>query len=143
MWLGEQVSERGIGNGISLVIFAGIVVAIPSALSNLFTLLRTDQLTIIWTILLLAFMVGVVGTIVFFERSQRRVPIQYSRRVVGRKMFGGGMTYFPLRINTSGVIPPIFASSRSPNRDGSEHASTLKVSREVSLPDRSRFLFHE
>jgi preprotein translocase subunit SecY len=111
MWLGEQVSERGIGNGISLVIFAGIVVAIPSALSNLFTLLRTDQMTIIGAILLMAFMVGVVGAIVFFERSQRRVPIQYARRVVGRRIFGGGMTYFPLRINTSGVIPPIFASS--------------------------------
>jgi preprotein translocase subunit SecY len=111
MWLGEQVSERGIGNGISLVIFSGIVVAIPSALSNLFTLLRTDQMTIIGAILLMAFMVGVIGVIVFFERSQRRVPIQYARRVVGRRVFGGGMTYFPLRLNTSGVIPPIFASS--------------------------------
>ncbi|MFQ5698427.1 MAG: preprotein translocase subunit SecY [Myxococcota bacterium] len=111
MWLGEQVTERGIGNGISLVIFAGIVVSIPSALANVVTLLSTDQLTLIGAIILGAFMVGVVATIVFFERAQRRVPIQYARRVVGRKMFGGGMSYFPLRINTSGVIPPIFASS--------------------------------
>ncbi len=111
MWLGEQINERGIGNGISLIIFAGIVVSIPSASSNLFNLVRTDQITPIGAILLLVFMVAVVAVIVYVERSQRRIPIQYARRVVGRKQVAGGMTYFPLRLNTSGVIPPIFASS--------------------------------
>ena len=111
MWLGEQITERGIGNGISLVIMSGIITSIPSALANLANLVRTDQMSIVLAILLLVFMVGVVGAIVFFERAQRRIPIQHARRVVGRRMFGGGMTYFPLRINTSGVIPPIFASS--------------------------------
>ncbi len=111
MWLGEQINERGIGNGISLVIFAGIVVSIPSALARVWDMVRTDQLAPIAVILLLAFMVGVVGVIVYFERAQRRIPIQYARRVVGRRQLAGGMTYFPLRLNTSGVIPPIFASS--------------------------------
>jgi preprotein translocase subunit SecY len=111
MWLGEQISERGIGNGISLVIFSGIVVSVPGGIMNLYDLLRTDQITIVGGVLLLAFMVAVVGSIVFFERAQRRIPIQYARRVVGRKVFGGGTAYFPLKINTSGVIPPIFASS--------------------------------
>jgi preprotein translocase subunit SecY len=111
MWLGEQISERGIGNGISLIIFAGIVVAMPSAASNLLDLVRTDQISPIGGILLLAFMVAVVACIVFFERSQRRIPIQYARRVVGRREMAGGMSYFPLRLNSAGVIPPIFASS--------------------------------
>jgi preprotein translocase subunit SecY len=93
------------------VIFAGIVVRVPSSITNLADLLRTDQMTIIGAVLLLAFIIGTIGVIVFFERAQRRVPIQYARRVVGRRMYGGGMTYFPLRLNTSGVIPPIFASS--------------------------------
>ena len=111
MWLGEQITERGIGNGISLVIMSGIITSIPSALANLGNLVRTNQMSVVIAILLLVLMVGVVGAIVFFERAQRRVPIQHARRVVGRKVFGGGMTYFPLRINTAGVIPPIFASS--------------------------------
>jgi preprotein translocase subunit SecY len=111
MWLGEQINERGIGNGISLIIFAGIVVAMPSAASNLLDLIRTDQIPPIGGILLLAFMVVVVACIVFFERSQRRIPIQYARRVVGRREMAGGMSYFPLRLNSAGVIPPIFASS--------------------------------
>ena len=111
MWLGEQINERGIGNGISLIIFAGIVTRIPSALARVWDMVRTDQLSPIAVILLLVFMVGVVGVIVYFERAQRRIPIQYARRVVGRRQLAGGMTYFPLRLNTSGVIPPIFASS--------------------------------
>jgi preprotein translocase subunit SecY len=111
MWLGEQINERGIGNGISLVIFAGIVTSIPSALARVWDMVRTDQLAPISVILLFAFMVGVVGVIVYFERAQRRIPIQYARRVVGKRQLAGGMTYFPLRLNTSGVIPPIFASS--------------------------------
>jgi preprotein translocase subunit SecY len=111
MWMGEQITERGIGNGISLVIFAGIVTSIPSALARVWDMVRTDQLAPISVILLFAFMVGVVGVIVYFERAQRRIPIQYARRVVGKRQLAGGMTYFPLRLNTSGVIPPIFASS--------------------------------
>ncbi|MEX2204705.1 MAG: preprotein translocase subunit SecY [Myxococcota bacterium] len=111
MWLGEQINERGIGNGISLVIFAGIVTSIPSALARVWDMVRTDQLAPIAVILLFAFMVGVVAVIVYFERAQRRIPIQYARRVVGKRQLAGGMTYFPLRLNTSGVIPPIFASS--------------------------------
>jgi preprotein translocase subunit SecY len=111
MWLGEQISERGIGNGISLVIYAGIAVSVPSAIGNVFELLRTDQMSIVGVLVLGGFMVAATAAIVFFERAQRRIPIQYARRVVGRRVFGGGMAYFPLRINTSGVIPPIFASS--------------------------------
>ncbi len=111
MWLGEQITERGIGNGISLVIFAGIVTAIPSALSGVWNLVQTGELVPIGLLLLAAFMVVVVGTIVYFERAQRRIPIQYARRVVGRRMVSGGMSYFPLKLNSAGVIPPIFASS--------------------------------
>ncbi len=111
MWLGEQVTERGIGNGISLVIFAGIVVSIPSAIGQLVQLVRTDQFTILRAIFLLGFIVLVTGFVVFVERGQRRIPIQHARRVVGRRVTQGGMSYFPLRVNTAGVIPPIFASS--------------------------------
>jgi preprotein translocase subunit SecY len=111
MWLGEQVTERGIGNGISLVIFAGIVVAIPGAIGQLAELVRTEQFTLLRVIFLLGLMVVVTGFVVFFERGQRRIPIQHARRVVGRKVTQGGMSYFPLRVNTAGVIPPIFASS--------------------------------
>jgi preprotein translocase subunit SecY len=111
MWLGEQITERGIGNGISLVIFSGIVVSIPSALASLFELIRTDQFTLLGGLLLIAFTVLVTGFVVYCERAQRRIPIQHAKRVVGRKVMQGGMSYFPLRLNTAGVIPPIFASS--------------------------------
>ena len=111
MWLGEQITERGIGNGISLLIFAGIVVRVPSALGQLIELIRLDQVTLLGALLLLAICVVVVGFVVLFERAQRRIPIQHARRVVGRRMVQGGMSYFPLRVNTAGVIPPIFASS--------------------------------
>jgi preprotein translocase subunit SecY len=111
MWLGEQINERGIGNGISLIIFAGIVTRIPSAIARVWDMVRTDQLSPIAVILLITLMVGVVAVIVYCERAQRRIPIQYARRVVGKRQVAGGMTYFPLRLNTSGVIPPIFASS--------------------------------
>ncbi|HTO69538.1 MAG TPA: preprotein translocase subunit SecY [Myxococcota bacterium] len=111
MWLGEQINERGIGNGISLIIFAGIVARIPAAISRVWDMFRTDQLPPLALLLLVGFMVVVIAVIVYFERSQRRIPIQYARRVVGRRQLAGGMTYFPLRLNTSGVIPPIFASS--------------------------------
>ncbi|MCL4686101.1 preprotein translocase subunit SecY [Myxococcota bacterium] len=111
MWLGEQITERGIGNGISLVIFSGIVVSIPSALASLMELIRTDQFTLLGALMLMAFSVLVTGFVVYCERAQRRIPIQHARRVVGRRVMQGGMSYFPLRLNTAGVIPPIFASS--------------------------------
>ncbi len=111
MWLGEQISERGIGNGISLIIFAGIVAGIPSAIINSLRLLGTGELQPFIMIILMFFMIFVVGAIVFFESGQRKIPIQYAKRIVGRKMYGGQSTHLPLKINTSGVIPPIFASS--------------------------------
>lgn len=111
MWLGEQITERGIGNGISLIIFAGIVVRGPEAIMNTIRLLSTGELGIFFVVLLIVLMVGVVGAIVFVESAQRRIPIQYAKRVVGNKMYGGQTTHLPLKVNTAGVIPPIFASS--------------------------------
>ena len=111
MWLGEQITERGIGNGISMVIFAGIIIGIPRAIGNLFQLIRTDQFTLLGTIVLLAFAIFVIGLVVVVERGQRRIPLQHARRVVGKRIQQGGMSYFPLRVNTAGVIPAIFASS--------------------------------
>jgi preprotein translocase subunit SecY len=111
MWLGEQITERGIGNGISLVIFAGIVVRIPRGISALWELVRTEQFTLLGAILLVVFVAAFTGFVVYCERAQRRIPIQHARRVVGRRVMQGGMSYFPLRLNTAGVIPPIFASS--------------------------------
>ncbi len=111
MWLGEQITERGIGNGISLIIFASIIVSIPSALGQLFQLIRTDQFTLLGTLFLMVFSVGTIAFVVVVERGQRRIPIQHARRVVGKRVMQGGMSYFPLRVNTAGVIPAIFASS--------------------------------
>lgn len=111
MWLGEQMTERGIGNGISLIIFAGIVARGPSALVNSFQLIKAGEITLFFVPLIILFMVAVVGIIVFFETAQRRIPIQYAKRVVGRKVYGGQSSHLPLKINISGVIPPIFASS--------------------------------
>ena len=111
MWLGEQISERGIGNGISLIIFAGIVVSFPSGLINLLSGLRTGTMDPLTLLLLGTLMVGVVAFIVFVERGQRRIPVSYAKRVVGRKVYGGQSTHLPLRVNTGGVIPIIFASS--------------------------------
>ncbi len=111
MWLGEQITERGIGNGISLIIFAGIVARMPIAVGNTFRLMRTGEIGIFLVLILMVVMVTVVGCIIFVERGQRRIPVQYAKRVVGRRMYGGQSTHLPLKINTSGVIPPIFASS--------------------------------
>jgi preprotein translocase subunit SecY len=111
MWLGEQITERGIGNGISLIIFSGIVARLPVAVANTFRLMGTGEITPFFMALLLALMIAVVGFIVFMERGQRRIPVQYAKRVVGRRMYGGQSTHLPLKVNTSGVIPPIFASS--------------------------------
>jgi len=111
MWLGEQITERGIGNGISLIIFAGIVARLPTAISNSVRLIRTGEMGIIITLFLIALMVAVVGAIIYVERGQRRIPVQYAKRIVGRRMYGGQSTHLPLKVNTAGVIPPIFASS--------------------------------
>src|SRR5712672_1044526 len=114
MWLGEQISERGIGNGMSLIIFVGIVVGLPRAILNLYELAKTQAwgpFTPIALIFLIALMIAVVAFIVFVEGGQRRIPVQYAKRVVGRKVMGGQSSYLPLRVNSGGVIPPIFASS--------------------------------
>lgn len=111
MWLGEQITERGIGNGISLIIFAGIVARFPNAVISTLRLAHAGELNLFFLIFLVAMMVAVVGVIVFIERGQRKIPVQYAKRVVGRKVYGGQSTHLPLKINTSGVIPPIFASS--------------------------------
>lgn len=111
MWLGEQITERGIGNGISLIIFAGIVARFPNAVISTLRLIQAGELNIFFVIFLVAMMVAVVAVIIFIERGQRKIPIQYAKRVVGRKVYGGQSTHLPLKINTSGVIPPIFASS--------------------------------
>ena len=111
MWLGEQISERGIGNGISLIIFAGIVVGFPNALVRTWEDLRTGQIGPLAILMLVALMCVVVAAIVLVERAQRKIPIQYARRIVGRRVYGGSSTYLPLRVNTGGVIPVIFASS--------------------------------
>jgi preprotein translocase subunit SecY len=114
MWLGEQISERGIGNGMSLIIFAGIVVGLPNAVHDLVLKATTQEwgsFTPIAILLLIALMLAVVAFIVYVEGGQRRIPVQYAKRVMGRKVMGGQMTYLPLRVNSGGVIPPIFASS--------------------------------
>lgn len=111
MWLGEIITEKGIGNGISLIIFAGIVCRIPAAIGNTFRLALAGELGVLVILVVTALMIAVVGAIVFVEGGQRRIPVQYAKRVVGRKMYGGQSTHLPLKVNTSGVIPPIFASS--------------------------------
>ncbi len=111
MWLGEQITERGIGNGISLIIFAGIVARLPNAVISTVRLIKAGELSIIFLIVLVALMILVVGGIIYVEKGQRKIPVQYAKRVVGRRIYGGQSTHLPLKINTSGVIPPIFASS--------------------------------
>lgn len=111
MWLGEQITERGIGNGISLIIFAGIVARFPAAVFFTVNQVKEGLLSPFFVLALVAMMVAVVGFIIFIERGQRKLPVQYAKRVVGRRVYGGQQTHLPLKINTSGVIPPIFASS--------------------------------
>ena len=111
MWLGEQITARGVGNGISLIIFAGIVANIPRALASLLELSRTGAISPIFVLVFVVVAFAVVAFVVFMERAQRRVVIQYPKRQVGQRMFGGDSTHMPLKLNTSGVIPPIFASS--------------------------------
>jgi preprotein translocase subunit SecY len=111
MWLGEQITERGIGNGISLIIFSGIVARLPNAIAGTYELFRVGQLSIFTILFLIVLMVAVIAAIIFAETSQRRLPVQYAKRIVGRKVYGGQSTHLPLKLNTAGVIPPIFASS--------------------------------
>ncbi len=111
MWLGEQITSRGIGNGISLVIFAGIVANLPSSIINALELGRTGALSYLFILFILIFSIGMMAFIVFMERAQRRVLIQYPKRQVGNKMFGGDSSHLPIKLNSTGVIPPIFASS--------------------------------
>ncbi|EGY27726.1 preprotein translocase, SecY subunit [Desulfovibrio sp. A2] len=111
MWIGEQITEKGIGNGISLIIFSGIVAGIPGGIVKSAQLIKAGDMSLFTALLVLVLMAVVLGCIVFMERGQRRIPIHYAKRQVGRKMFGGQSTHLPLRINTAGVIPPIFASS--------------------------------
>lgn len=111
MWIGEQITDKGIGNGISLIIFCGIVVGIPRGIIQSIELIRTGDISIFLAVCVLILMAAVVVFIVFVERAQRRIPISYAKRQVGRRMFGGQNTHLPLRLNTAGVIPPIFASS--------------------------------
>ena len=111
MWLGEQITERGIGNGMSLIIFAGIVVGLPSAVITTLEQLRTGQMGLLRLVALIILMFAVIAAIVFVERGHRRVTVQYAKRVVGRRMYGGSSTHIPLKVNTGGVIPVIFASS--------------------------------
>lgn len=111
MWLGEQITARGIGNGISLIVFAGIVAELPGAAINTIRLFRTGELHLILLIVLIIIMVVAVGVIIFVERGQRKIPMHYAKRVIGRKVYGGQSTHLPLKVNSAGVIPPIFASS--------------------------------
>jgi preprotein translocase subunit SecY len=111
MWLGEQITERGIGNGISLIIFAGIVARLPSAVAQTYDLYVVGQLSFLLLMTLAVVMIGVVAAIVFLESGRRKIPVQYAKRVIGRRVYGGQSTHIPLKINTAGVIPPIFASS--------------------------------
>src|SRR3954468_11602554 len=111
MWLGEQITERGIGNGMSLIIYAGIVVGLPRGVVAVLDQLRTGQMGLLRILILIVAMVFVVAPIIFVERGSRRVTVQYAKRVVGRRMYGGASTHIPLKVNTGGVIPVIFASS--------------------------------
>jgi preprotein translocase subunit SecY len=111
MWLGEQITERGLGNGISIIIFGGIVSGLPSALASLLELVRTGSMNIISALLIVVICVAVTYFVVFVERGQRRILVNYAKRQVGNKIYGGQSSYFPLKLNMAGVIPPIFASS--------------------------------
>ncbi|ACH82771.1 MULTISPECIES: preprotein translocase subunit SecY [Acidithiobacillus] len=111
MWIGEQITERGIGNGISMIIFAGIVAGLPDAIGTTFELMKTGQFQPLFVVALFVLALAVTGFVVFMESAQRRIPIQYAKRQVGRKVYGGQSTHMPLKVNMSGVIPPIFASS--------------------------------
>ncbi len=136
MWLGEQISDRGIGNGMSLIIFAGIVVGLPRAIGDLVDKIHNnywENFTALFALMLVFMMVIVTGCIVLVESGQRRIPVQYAKKVVGRRVMGGQMTYLPLRVNSGGVIPPIFASSvlTIPPTIGQAFASKSKAIQDI------------
>src|SRR2546429_623571 len=111
MWIGEPTAEKGVGNGLSLIIFAGIAVRLPSAIAASYTLIVNRELSLFTFVIIVAAMVGVTAAVVLMQEGQRKIPVQYAKRVVGRRVYGGQSTHIPLRINTAGVIPVIFASS--------------------------------
>jgi len=111
MWIGEQITEHGIGNGISLIIAISILSGLPGGFWNLVRLIQTDELTVLGVVIIFVFLILIIGLIVFVERSYRKIPVQYPRRVIGRKVYGGQTSHLPLKTNPAGVIPPIFASS--------------------------------
>src|SRR5574344_9451 len=111
IWLGEQITSRGIGNGISMLIFAGIVARLPSAVWELGRMVKNDEINVVFVIVVLIMFVGIVALVVYEQQGQRKIPVHYAKRVIGRKMYGGQSTYIPFKINPSGVIPVIFASS--------------------------------
>src|SRR5580700_8228962 len=111
MWIGEQITERGVGNGISLIIMSGIIARLPGAIGTTVQFVREGEMSVFLLVLILAMAFGVMAVIVYVESGQRRIPVQYARRVVGRRVYGGQSSHLPLKVNTSGVIPPIFASS--------------------------------
>ena len=142
MWLGEQITERGIGNGISLIIFAGIVANLPDALFMLYQKVKMGDLGPFNLMVIVVIVIMVIGVIIFFERGQRRIPVQYAKRVVGRKLYGGTSTHLPLKVNTAGVIPPIFASSilMFPAQIASmSHNTWLRSFVDVMRPDDWRY----
>jgi preprotein translocase subunit SecY len=111
MWLGEQITERGIGNGISLIIFSGIVASLPSAVATTVQYLRSGEISLFTVLFVVLVIIATIAAIIYMERAQRRIPVQYAKRVVGRRVYSGQSSHLPLKVNTSGVIPPIFASS--------------------------------
>eukprot|EP01092_Planopodium_desertum_P001885 TRINITY_DN12929_c0_g3_i2.p1 TRINITY_DN12929_c0_g3~~TRINITY_DN12929_c0_g3_i2.p1 ORF type:complete len:315 (+),score=108.20 TRINITY_DN12929_c0_g3_i2:53-997(+) len=111
MWLGEQITERGLGNGISIIIFAGIAAGLPSAIGGLFELVRTGAMSIVAALFIISIVIAVTYLVVFVERGQRKILVNYAKRQVGNRVYGGQSSHLPLKINMSGVIPPIFASS--------------------------------
>jgi preprotein translocase subunit SecY len=141
MWLGEQITERGIGNGISLIIFAGIVAALPDAMFQTAAQVKIGQIQPIQLLMVSAIICAVVAVIVFFERAQRRIPIQYAKRMVGRKMYGGQASHLPLKVNAAGVIPPIFASSllMFPNTLANFQVPGMDIVNQVLVPGDWRY----
>ena len=111
MWLGEQITERGVGNGISLIIFCGIVAGLPSVITNTYSKYNSAEMEVVQILLLLVIVVVITAGVVFIEQGARQVPIQYAKRQVGKRVYGGQTSHLPIRVNTAGVIPPIFASS--------------------------------
>ena len=111
VWMGEQITARGIGNGISMLIFAGIVARLPQAVWELIKLVSNNELNLVFVIIAFAMFVGIIALVVYEQQGQRKIPVHYAKRVIGRKMYGGQNTYIPFKINPSGVIPIIFASS--------------------------------